>query len=130
MEQRIEHEFSGEEEMTLASLSAGLWRFSIMLGVVGLALAALGLAAMHMKIYGSTLAGPSLIALGAIAAFGGIVFVRPRVHLDAIQLLRGSDITRLMHALEYLDAAHRVLRLLLLAFVVVRVAAFLLVHMA
>jgi hypothetical protein len=130
MQARVEHEFAGEENQALTRLSEGLSRFSVMTGVVGMALVALGIAAIVTKGYGSPLAGPAIVVLGLVAMLGGALFLRPRVSLNAITRSRGRDITRLMDALTFLDAAHGVFRILIAAFVVARLVSFLLIRLA
>ena len=125
MQQRVEHEFSGDDNQIFITLSDGLYRFSIMIGVVGLTLVALGIAAIVTGGYGAPLSGPAIIALGLIAMLGGVMFMRPRVSLDRITYTRGRDVTKLMDAMMYLDRAHGVFQVLLLAFVVVRLISFL-----
>ena len=46
MQQRIEHEFDAYDNEVLDGLSAGLYRFANMIGIVGIALVGLGVAAM------------------------------------------------------------------------------------
>ena len=58
MQQRTEHEFDADDNQAFHQLSEGLYRFSIMTGVVGLALIGLGVAAMRTGGYGSTISGP------------------------------------------------------------------------
>lgn len=129
MQARVEHEFAGEENQALTKLSEGLTRFSVMTGVVGMALIALGIAAIVTKGYGSPLAGPAIVLLGLVTTLGGVLFLRPRVSFNAITRSRGRDITKLMDALTYLDTAHDVFRILLAAIVVARVASFLLIRL-
>lgn len=124
MQSRTEHEFSVADNEKLVGLSEGLHRFSMMIGVVGLALIGLGVAAIVTGGYGSVTAGPSLIILGVVAVVGGGLFLRPRVSLDWIARTRGSDVTKLMDALRFLDKAHGVFRVLLAAFVLAWVATF------
>ena len=129
MQARVEHEFTAGENQALTKLSEGLSRLSVMTGVAGMALIALGIAAMVTKGYGSSLAGPAIIILGRVATLGGTLFLRPRVHLNAIVRLPDNDITRLKDALKYLDAAHAVFRILLAGFVVTRLVSLALVHL-
>jgi len=129
MQQRTEHEFGVEDNETLIGLSEGLGRFSMMIGVVGLALVGLGIAAMVTSGYGSVITGPSLIILGLLAMVGGGMFLRPRVSLDWITRTRGGDVTKLMDALTYLDKAHGVFLVLIAAFVLARLASFVLTRL-
>ncbi len=129
MQPRTEHEFGVEDNETLVGLSEGLGRFSMMIGVVGLALLGLGVAALVTGGYASTVTGPSLIVLGLVAMVGGGMFLRPRVSLDWITRTHGGDITKLMDALKYLDSAHGVLRILIAAFVLARLASFVLTRL-
>ena len=129
MQQRTEHEFGVEDNETLIGLSEGLGRFSMMIGVVGLALVGLGIAAMVTSGYGSVITGPSLIILGLLAMVGGGLFLRPRVSLDWITRTRGGDVTKLMDALTYLDKAHGVFLVLIAAFVLARLASFVLTRL-
>ena len=124
MQPRTEHEFSVDDNETLVGLSEGLGRFSMMIGVVGLALIGLGIQAMVTGGYGSRMTGPTLIILGLVAMVGGGLFLRPRVTLDWIGRTRGSDVTKLMDALTFLDKAHGVFRILIAAFVLVWIALF------
>lgn len=124
MQSRTEHEFSVADNEKLVGLSEGLHRFSMMIGVVGLALIGLGVAAIVTGGYASATAGPSLIILGLVAVVGAGLFLRPRVSLDWIARTRGSDVTKLMEALRFLDNAHGVFRVLLAAFVLAWVATF------
>lgn len=130
MQQRVEHEFDVDDNQALIGLSEELYRFAIMTGVVGMALIGLGIAAMVTGAYGSTLTGPATIILGLVAMVGGILFMRPRVTLDRITHTRGGDVTKLMDALKYLDAAHGVFRVLIAAFVVARLASFLIIRLS
>jgi len=130
MQQRVEHEFDVDENQALTGLSEELYRFSIMTGVVGMALIGLGIAAIVTGGYGSSLTGPATIVLGLVAMVGGILFMRPRVTLDRITQTRGSDVTKLMDALKFLDKAHGVFRVLIAAFVVARLASFLLIRLS
>lgn len=129
MQARIEHEFRGEENQALIHLSEELARFSLMTGVVGLALVGLGVAAIVTGGYGSQLAGPGIIVLGLVATIGGALFLRPRVSLDRITRTRGGDVTKLMDALTYLDTAHSIFRILIVAFVLAWLASFALVRL-
>lgn len=129
MQSRTEHEFGVDDNETLIGLSEGLGRFSMMIGVVGLALLGLGVAALVTGGYGSTVTGPSLIVLGLVAIVGGGMFLRPRVSLDWITRTRGGDVTKLMDALNYLDSAHGVFRVLIAAFVLARLASFVLTRL-
>ena len=79
--------------------------------------------------YGSMVTGPSLIVLGLVATVGGGLFLRPRVSLDWITRTRGGDVTKLMDALKYLDSAHGVFRVLIAAFVLARLASFVLTRL-
>lgn len=124
MQPGTEHEFSVEDNEKLIGLSEGLYRFSMMIGVVGLALIGLGVAAIVTGGYGTMTAGPSLIILGLVAVLGGGLFLRPRVSLDWITRTDGGDVTKLMDALIFLDKAHGLLRVLLGAFVIAWLAAF------
>ncbi len=128
--ERTEHEFDVDDNEAFNQLSEGLWRFSIITGVVGLALIGLGIAAMRTGGYASTLSGPALIVLGVVAMAGGILFLRPRVSFTNIVRTRGGDVTKLMDALKYLDTAHGVFRVLIAAFVVARVIAYVLIRMS
>jgi hypothetical protein len=130
MQQRVEHEFDVDENQALTALSEELYRFAVMTGVVGLALIGLGIAAIVTGGYGSTVTGPATIVLGVVAMVGGILFMRPRVSFDRITHTRGSDVTKLMDALGFLDRAHGVFRVLILAFVVARLVSFLLIRMS
>jgi hypothetical protein len=130
MQQRVEHEFDVDDNQALIGLSEGLYRFAIMTGVVGMALIGLGVAALVTGGYGSSLTGPAIIVLGLVAMAGGILFMRPRVTLDRITHTRGRDVTRLMDALKFLDTAHGVFRVLIAAFVVARLASFLLIRLS
>jgi hypothetical protein len=129
MQARIEHEFRGEESQALIDLSEELGRFSLMTGVVGLALVGLGVAAIVTGGYDSRLAGPGIILLGLVATIGGGLFLRPRVSLNRITRTRGGDVTKLMDALQYLDAAHGVFRILIVAFVLAWLTSFALVRL-
>lgn len=130
MQQRVEHEFDVDDNQALIGLSEELYRFSIMTGVVGMALVGLGVAAMVTGGYGAPLAGPAIIVLGLVAMAGGMLFMRPRVTLDRITHTRGRDVTKLMDALKFLDTAHGVFRVLIAAFVVARLASFLLIRLS
>jgi hypothetical protein len=129
MQSRTEHEFGVDDNETLIGLSEGLGRFSMMVGVVGLALVGLGVAAMVTGGYGSMMTGPTLIILGLVAMVGGGLFLRPRVTLDWITRTEGSDVTKLMDALSFLDKAHGVFRVLIAAFVLVWIASFVLTRL-
>jgi hypothetical protein len=128
MQQRIEHEFDPYDNEVLDGLSAGLYRFANMVGIVGIALAGLGVAAMVTGGYLSPLAGPAIIVFGVVAMVGGYLFRAPMGALFGITRSRGRDITKLMEVLKGLDTAHGVFRVLLAVLVVARVASFLLVH--
>ena len=128
MQQRVEHEFEAEDNQAIVQLSEGLYRFSIMIGVVGLALIILGVTAMRTGGYASTLSGPALMLLGLVAMAGGALFLRPRVTLTNITRTRGGDVTKLMDALRYLDSAHGVFRVLIGLFVLARIVAFLVIR--
>jgi hypothetical protein len=128
MQQRIEHEFDAYDNEALEGLSAGLYRFANMIGVVGIALAGLGVAAIVTERYPSPLAGPAIIVFGLLAIVAGVLFHTPMVTLSRITQSRGSDITKLMEVLKGLDTAHSVFRGLIAAFVVVWLASFLLVR--
>jgi len=130
MQQRIEHEFDAYDNEALDGLSDGLYRFANMIGVVGIALAGLGVAAIVTGRYPSPLAGPAIIVFGLLALVGGVLFHTPMVTLSRITHSRGSDITKLMEVLKGLDTAHGVFRALIAAFVVARLASFLLVRLA
>jgi hypothetical protein len=130
MQQRTEHEFDADDNQAFQQLSEGLYRFSIMTGVVGLALIGLGVAAMRTGGYGSTISGPAIIVLGLVAMAGGILFLRPRVSFTNITRTRGSDVTKLMDALTFLDRAHGVFRVLIAAFVVARIVSYLLIRLS
>ncbi|TFG86839.1 MAG: hypothetical protein E4H19_04365 [Chromatiales bacterium] len=129
MQQRTQHEFSADDNETLIGLAEGLGRFSMMTGVVGLALAGLGIAALVTGGYGSVMTGPSLIVLGLVAMVGGGLFLRPRGSLTWITSSRGGDVTKLMDALHFLDSAHGVFRVLIAAFVLARLASFVLTRL-
>jgi hypothetical protein len=129
MQQRIEHEFDAYDNQALDELSDELYRFAIMVGVVGIALVALGVAAIMTGRYHSVIAGPALLGLGLLAMAGGALFMRPRVTLSRITHTRGRDITKLIEALKVLDTAHGVFRGLILAFLAARLAIFLLVRL-
>jgi hypothetical protein len=129
MQQRTQHEFNVDDNETLIGLSEGLGRFSMMTGVVGLALAGLGIAALVTGGYGSVMTGPSLIVLGLVAMVGGGLFLRPRGSLTWITSSRGGDVTKLMDALHFLDSAHGVFRVLIAAFVLARLASFVLTRL-
>ena len=129
MQQRIEHEFDAYENDALVGLSEELYRFAVMIGVVGIALVGLGIAAIVTGGYGSPLAGPAILVLGVLAMVGGVLFMRPRVTLYRITLTRGHDVTKLMDVLKVLDTAHGVFRALVVAFVVARLASFLLIRL-
>lgn len=129
MQQRIEHEFDADDNDALDGLSDELYRFAIMIGVVGVALVGLGVAAMVTGGYQSPLAGPAILVLGVVAMVGGVLFMRPRGTLARITRTRGRDITKLMEVLKVLDTAHGVFRALIVVFVVARLASFLLVRL-
>ncbi len=124
-----EHEFDFDEEEVIVGLSESLYRFAIMSGVVGVALVGLGAAAIALGSYGGGLAGPSIVALGLVAAAGSLLFIRPRGDFDEILMTRGNDITRLMQGLKALSVAHGTFRWVLVIFVVIRVGSFLLGRM-
>lgn len=126
MQQRIEHEFDPYENEALDGLSAGLYRFANMIGVVGIALVGLGIAAIVTGRYPSPVAGPAIIVFGVLAFVGAILFHSPMVTLSRITQSRGSDITRLMEVLKGLDSAHGVFRMLIAAIVAAWLASFLL----
>ena len=130
MQSRVEHEFDGDDNEAFAQLSEGLYRFSIMTGVVGLALIGLGVAAMRTGGYGTSLGGPAIILLGLVAMVGGVLFLRPRVSFGNITRTRGSDVTKLMDALKFLDTAHGVFRVLIAAFVLARIVSYLLIRLS
>ena len=130
MQPRVEHEFDGDDNQVFLQLSEGLYRFSIMTGVVGLALIGLGIAAMQTGGYGTSKGGPAIIALGLVAMMGGVLFLRPRVSFANITRTRGSDVTKLMDALKYLDTAHGVFRILIAAFVLARIVSYLLIRLS
>jgi hypothetical protein len=126
--ERVEHEFAAEDNKTLIKLSEELYRFSVLTGVVGLAMIGLGVAALILGGYRSPLSAPAFIIMGIIAMIGGGLFMRPKVGLEWIPRTWGTDVTRLMDALRYLDRAHALFRILLIALVVVRIVSYLLVH--
>ena len=128
MQQRIEHEFDAYDNEVLDGLSAGLYRFANMIGIVGIALVGLGVAAIVTGRYQSPLAGPAIIVFGVVAMVGGFLFRSPMGALSRITRSRGSDITKLMEVLQGLDTAHGMFRALLAVLVVARLASFLLVH--
>jgi hypothetical protein len=128
MQQRIEHEFDAYDNEVLDGLSAGLYRFANMIGIVGIALLGLGIAAMVTGRYLSPLAGPAIIVFGLLAIVGGVLFHTPMNTLSRISRSRGSDITKLMEVLKGLDTAHGMFRALIAVFVVARLASLLLVH--
>ena len=130
MQQRIEYEFDAYENEALEGLSAGLYRFANMIGVVGIALVGLGIAAMVTGRYPSPLAGPAIIVFGLLALLGGVLFHTPMVTLTRITESRGSDITKLIEVLQGLDTAHGVFRILVAAFVAAWLAFFLVVRMS
>lgn len=125
MQPREEHEFDTDQNQALLRLSEELSRFSLATGIVGMALVGLGVAAMATSGYVSPLAGPATIVLGLVAMLGGFLLLRPRASFDWITRSRGGDVTKLIDALRYLDSAHSMLRLLLVLFLVVRFASFL-----
>jgi hypothetical protein len=129
MQHRIEHEFDAYDNEALEDLSDGLYRFANMIGVVGIALAGLGIAAMVTGRYPSPLAGPAIIVFGLLLMAGGLLFRTPMVTLSRVTHGRGSDITKLMEVLKGLDTAHGVFRALIAAFVVARLAQFLIVRL-
>jgi hypothetical protein len=129
MPPREEHEFDFDEEEVIVGLSESLYRFAIMSGVVGVALVGLGAAAIALGSYGGGLAGPSIVALGLVAAAGSLLFIRPRGDFDEILMTRGSDITKLMQGLKALAVAHGTFRWVLVLFVAIRVGSFLLGRM-
>jgi hypothetical protein len=126
MQERIEHEFGYDDSEVLISLSEGLYRFSIMTGVVGLAMVGLGVAAWVTDSYYSSVTAPTFVIMGLVAMFGGTLFLRPKTSLDWISRTRGRDVTKLITALEHLDRAHAVFRVLLVIFVLARLASFVL----
>ena len=125
MEQRVEHEFEPEDNREFLALSGGLYRFSVMTGVLGMALIALGIGALVTHGYPSPVAAPAIIVLGLVAMLGGAFFMRPRTTFERITKTRGADVAKLLDALNYLDAAHGMFRLLLVAWVVARIGSFL-----
>jgi hypothetical protein len=129
MQQRVEHEFEPEDNRAFLALSGGLYRFSVMTGVLGMALIALGITAVVTGAYHEAVAGPAIILLGLVAMVGGTFFMRPRATFHRIADTRGSDVTKLLDALSFLDAAHGVFRLLIVAFVVARLGSFLLARL-
>ena len=129
MQQRIEHEFDAYDNEALERLSDGLYRFANMTGVVGIALVGLGIAAMVTGRYPSPLAGPAIIVFGVLFMVGGVLLHTPTVTFSRITHSRGSDITKLMEALKGLDTAHGVFRAIIAAFVVARLASFLLIRL-
>jgi hypothetical protein len=130
LEPRTEHEFDADANQAFHRLSEGLYRFSIITGVLGLALIGLGIAALRTAGYASAISGPAIIVLGLVAMLGGILFLRPRASLINITRTRGRDVTRLMDAVKFLDSAHGVFRLLIAAFVVARIVTFILVRLS
>ena len=130
MQQRIEPEVEAYDHEALEGLSAGLYRFANMVGVVGIALAGLGVAAMVTSGYASPLVGPAIILVGLVALVGGILFHSPMVTLSRITQSRGSDISKLMDVLKGLDTAHGLFRAILAAILVARLASFLLARMS
>jgi hypothetical protein len=124
MQQRVEHEFNTDENQALLRLSEELSRFSLTTGVVGMSLVGLGIAAIVTGGYASGLAGPASIILGLVAMVGGAFFLKPRATFTRITYSRGGDVTKLMDALQYLDGAHGVFRILLVLFLVLRIASF------
>jgi hypothetical protein len=130
MQQRVEHEFDAYDNEALDKLSDGVYRFANMIGVVGITLLGLGIAAMVTKGYLSPLAGPAIIVFGLVALVGGALFHTPMVGLTRITFSRGSDISKLMDVLKGLDSAHRMFRTLIAAFVLARLAYFVFVRMS
>jgi hypothetical protein len=130
MQQRVEHEFDADANQAFHQLSEGLYRFSIITGVLGLALVGLGIAALRTAGYASEFSGPAIIVLGLVAMLGGMLFLRPRVSFTNITRTRGSDVTKLMDAFRFLNSAHDVFRLLLAAFVVARIVSFVLIRLS
>ncbi len=125
MQSRIEHEFTMEQEDLFISLSESLYRFGLIFGVLGLGVTALGITVEITGAYGGGIAGPAIAITGLAAAIGGFLFLRPRAGLDRIASTRGRDITNLVESVESLTSAHRLLRLVLLIFVLARTAALL-----
>lgn len=129
MQQRVEHEFDSYDNEALDKLSDGVYRFANMIGVVGITLLGLGVAAMVTGRYLSPLAGPAIIVFGLVAMVGGVLFHTPMVGLSRITRVRGGDITKLMEVLKGLDSAHGMFRALIAAFVVARLAYFVFVRL-
>jgi hypothetical protein len=127
MQQRVEHEFDFEDNEVFVGLSESLYRFSIMSGVVGMALVALGISAIVLKAYGGGLIGPAIILLGVIAFAGSLLFLRPRTSLVQITATSGRDVSRLLDVLTFLDQAHSMFRIIIVAFVVARLVSFFIV---
>ena len=84
---------------------------------------ALGITVAVTGAYGGRIAGPAIVIAGLIAAIGGSFFLRPRSSFDRIARTHGRDITRLMEGLDSLNSAYRLLRLMLVIFVLARAAA-------
>jgi uncharacterized membrane protein YkgB len=129
MQQRIEHEFDAYDNEALDKLSDGVYRFANIIGVVGVTLLGLGIAAMVTGRYLSPLAGPAIIVFGLVALVGGAMFRTPMVGFTRITRSSGSDITRLMSVLKGLDSAHGMFRALIAAFVLARLAYFVYVRL-
>ena len=129
MQQRIEHEFDAYDNEALDKLSDGVYRFANIIGVVGVTLLGLGIAAMVTGRYLSPLAGPAIIVFGLVALVGGAMFRTPMVGFVRITRSRGSDITKLMSVLKGLDSAHGMFRALIAAFVLARLAYFVYVRL-
>jgi len=130
MQQRVEHEFDAYDNEALDKLSDGVYRFANIIGVVGITLLGLGIAAMVTHGYVSPLAGPAIIVFGLVALVGGALFHTPMVGLNRITRSSGSDITKLIEVLKGLDSAHRLFRAFILAFVLARLAYFVFVRMS
>ena len=128
MQQRIEHEFDAYDNEVLDGLSAGLYRFANMIGIVGIALLGLGIAAMVTGRYLSPLAGPAIIVFGLLAIVGGVLFHTPMNTLSRISRSRRSDTTKRMEVLKGLDTAHARFRARIAVFALARLATGLLVH--
>jgi len=129
MQQRIEHEFDAYDNEALDKLSDGVYRFANIIGVVGVTLLGLGIAAMVTGRYLSPLAGPAIIVFGLVAMVGGAMFRTPMVGFTRITHSSGSDITKLMSVLKGLDSAHGMFRALIAAFVLARLAYFVYVRL-